>query len=448
MSQADVEAIKRHDRDHVLHPWRAQKSTEPLLISEARGCYFWDSTGTRYLDFSSQLVFCNLGHSDERVSAAIAEQAKRLPAVTSSFATEPKAKAARLIAEVTPGDLNRTFFSTTGAEANEAAIKLCRMVTGKNKIITRYRSYHGSTFGAMSISMDPRSWPSEPGIPQVVPALDHYCYRCPFGKNYPSCDLQCSKHIEEIIKLNGGEDEVAGIILEPIVGANGVIVPPDGYLQEIREICDRYGMLMIADEVMVGFGRTGRWFACDHWGVVPDIMTLAKGLTNGAVPLAATVVREEVARFFDDRAWIHGHTYSGHALSCAAAAKTIEIYREDNLIERSRDLGDYLMNKACELQQKHSSIGDVRGKGLFVGIELVRNRQSKEPLIDYPCKLPVKKGPQTEVLQQAMREGLYLMSAHPNVLMLCPPLIIKKDEIDWAMEVLDAALVAADEAVH
>ncbi len=444
-SQLSAEEIRKLETEYVLYPWVAQKGLNPVVVDHAKGNYFYDPSGKKYLDFSSMFVFSNLGHADERVVQAIAAQASKLPTAASPFATEPKGRLAKLLAEITPGDVKKTFFSTSGAEANEGAIKIARMATGKEKIIARYRSYHGSTFGAMSLSNDFRNWACEPSIPSVLHCLDPFCYRCPFGLKYPGCDLQCAKHVEEVIKFEGGAKRVAGFIAETIVGANGIIVPPDGYWQKIREICNRYEMLMMCDEVMVGFGRTGKWFAIEHWGVVPDIITMAKGITSGYVPLGATSVREGVAKAFETNPWVHGHTYSGHTLAMAAGIATIEAYKASDLINRSAQMGEYLMQKALELQDKHPSIGDVRGKGLFVGLELVKNRQTKEALHDPFVEGVRPPTAKMKVLAEAMKEGVYCLPGSASVLMLAPPLTITKEEIDFAVEVFDKALKIADE---
>ncbi|MGB9700522.1 MAG: aminotransferase class III-fold pyridoxal phosphate-dependent enzyme [Thermodesulfobacteriota bacterium] len=444
-SQLSAEEIRKLETEYVLYPWVAQKGLNPVIVDHAKGNYFYDPAGKKYLDFSSMFVFSNLGHADERVVQAISAQAAKLPTAASPFATEPKARLAKLLAEITPGDIKKTFFSTSGAEANEGAIKIARMATGKEKIIARYRSYHGSTFGAMALSNDYRNWACEPSIPSVLHCLDPYCYRCPFGLQYPGCDLQCAKHVEEVIKFEGGAKRVAGFIAETVVGANGIIVPPDGYWQKIREICNRYEMLMMCDEVMVGFGRTGKWFAIEHWGVVPDVITMAKGITSGYVPLGATSVREGVAKAFETNPWVHGHTYSGHTLAMAAGIATIEAYRADDLINRAAQLGEYLLRKALELQDKHPSIGDVRGKGLFVGMELVKNRKTKEPLHDPFVEGVRPPTAKMKVLAEAMKEGVYCLPGSASVLMLAPPLTITKEEIDFAMGVFDKALKIADE---
>ncbi len=441
----DADTIRQYETEHVLYPWVAQKGLNPMVIDYAQGNYFYDPAGKKYLDFSSMFVFCNLGHADPRVVEAICQQAQRLPTAASPFATEAKAKLAKLLAEITPGDIKKTFFCTSGAEANEGAIKIARLATGKEKIIARYRNYHGSTFGAMALTNDFRNWASEPSIPAVIHCLDPYCYRCPFGITYPSCDLQCAKHVEEVIRFEGGARRVAAFMAETIVGANGIIVPPDGYWQSIREICDRYEMLMMCDEVMVGFGRTGRWFAIEHWGVVPDVITMAKGITSGYVPLGATSIREKVAQAFEEKAYVHGHTYSGHTLAMATGVAVIEAYKEDGLIERSAEMGEYLMEKALELMEKHPSVGDVRGKGLFVGMELVKNRKTKEPLHDMLVEGPRPPTAKMKVLGEAMKQGVYCLPGVASVIMLAPPLTITQGEIDFAMNVFDKALTIADE---
>jgi taurine--2-oxoglutarate transaminase len=438
-----IKRLKQWDREHVLHPWRVQGG-DPLFIDRAEGTRFWDISGKSYLDFTSQLVYTNLGHSNPDLAKAAAEQMLRIPAAASMFATKPQARLAHLLAEVAPGDLNRTFFSTTGSEAVEAAIKIARSVTGKHTIITRYRSYHGSTMGSASVTRDPRLWGTQVDPGGTVAALDPYCYRCPFGLTYPSCNVHCAAHIEQLIELNGGSDHVAAVIVEPITGANGVIVPPDPYLKAVRTICDRTGVLLIVDEIMTGFGRTGKWFACEHWGVVPDIMTVAKGLTNGEIPLAATLVSERIAKSFDITPFLHGHTYSGNTTACAVAVRAIELYRERDLVAQAAKRGAYLMRKARDLAARHPCIGDVRGLGLFVGLELVRDRSTRAPLAAWPQRFPVAHTPLADVLRRCRENGLFLMMSHPAVIHLAPPLIVEESEIDFALNVLDDALVSLD----
>lgn len=425
------------DSRRAIVPWKPQSAERGLPIVRAEGVYFWDSSGKRFLDFTSQFVFANFGHGERRVMTAIREQLETVPVMASSFATDAQTEAATLLAEIAPGDLDRVFFSTSGAEANEAAIKMARDITGRPIIVSRYRSYHGSTFGAMTLSRDPRSWPYEPGIPNVVYAPACYPYRCrhaPLGGSHADCGEHSAQEFEELI-LNVGADRVAAVIVEPIVGSNGVIVPADGYLQRVQDFCRHHGILLIADEVMTGFGRTGRMFACEHWGVAPDLMTVAKGLTGGYVPFAGTLVRGSLAGVWDERPFLHGHTYSNHALGSAAATAAIKVYREDRLPQRAAEIGDYLSERAHELQDRHPSVGDVRGKGLFVGLELVRSRRSKEPIS------PAAK---ERVLSQTMTGGVYQMAGQGNVLFMAPPLTISRAQIDEGIAVIDSALELAD----
>ena len=440
----DEETIRKFENDHVLHPWRSQKDYSPPVVERAKGNYFYDTKGRQYLDFSSQYVVTSLGHADERVVKAISEQAGRLPYVSHQFFTEPKARLARTLSEITPGDITKTFFSNGGAEAVEASLKVARLVTGRNKVIARYRAYHGSLYGALSLGMEFRTWPFEPAVPGVVHCLEPYCYRCPFGATYPECDLKCARHVEDIIIREGGAKRVGAFIGEPIFGPGGIIVPPDGYWQCVREICDKYDMLMICDEVMAGIGRTGKWFAIDHWDVVPDIMTMAKGITSGIIPLGATSMRKSVADAFEEQPFTGGHTYSGHTLAMAASSATLEAYIEDGLVERSAEMGKYLMGKLEGIRDHHPCIGDIRGKGLFCGVELVKNRKTREPVHEALMEPPRPVTAKMKIISKAMEEGLYIMAGAASVLMLTPPFTVTKDEIDFAVDVLDRALIIAD----
>ena len=444
----DADTIRKYEAEYVLTPWTAQKGLSPFVAAKGKGCWVYTSEGKKVLDFTSQFVFTNLGHCDERVSAAIAQQAALLPSVNSQWATEPKARLGKLLAEVTPGDLKKSFFSTGGTEANEGALKIARWATGKQKVLSRWRSYHGSTMGAMAVSADYRNWCAEPSVPNAVHILPPYCYRCPFGHTYPSCDLQCAKHVEDVIQLEGGARRVAALIGEPIFGAGGVIVPPAEYWPMVRRICDKYGVVLIADEIMTGFGRTGKWFGMDNWNVVPDIMTLAKGINSGSVPLGATIVRPWLAEKFETMAYLHGHTYSGHALAMAAAVATIEAYKQDKLVERVAEMGDYVMRKLLELQEKHPCIGEVRGKGLFCGIEIVKSRKTKEPIHEPLMEPPRPATAKMSFLGKCMADGVYIMAGGASVIMISPPLIIDRDEVDFAMGVIDRNLAVCDAEVE
>jgi len=437
----DAKRIQELDKGHVLHSWAVQSQISPLPVAGAEGRYFWDYEGNRYLDFASQLVNVNLGHQHPKVVAAIVEQAQKLTTIGPPMAHETRSELARMLAEVTPGDLTMSFFTNGGAEANENAIKLARWYTGRHKIVARYRSYHGATAGAITATGDPRRWPAEPGIPGVVRMLDPYTYRCPAGHPDPCPVCTGGPHLEEIIQYEGPQN-VAAVILETIVGTNGVIVPPDGYLQSVREVCDRHGILLICDEVMAGFGRTGKWFAVDNWDVVPDIMTVAKGINAGYVPLGAMIVRQPIADWVRDKYFAGGLTYSGHPLACASAVASIEAFQEEGIVENSAAMGEVLAEKLPRLAGKHPSIGEVRGKGLFWGIELVRDRETREPLVPFNASGEAL-APMAVLMKAAMERGLYLMT-HWNVVMVCPPLTITREELAEGLGILDEVLAHPD----
>jgi taurine--2-oxoglutarate transaminase len=433
-----VEDAKRY----VLYSWSVQNAVNPIPVAGAEGRYFWDYDGKRYLDFASQLVNVSIGHQHPKLVAAIKEQADKLCTIGPPMATESRSTLARLVSEVTPGDLSMTFFTNGGAEANENAIRVARWYTGRHKIIARYRSYHGATAGSLTLTGDPRRWPSEPGIPGVVRMFDPYTYRCPAGHPDPCPVCTGAPHLEEILQYEGAHT-VAAVILEPITGTNGVIVPPDGYLQSIREVCDRHGILLIADEVMAGFGRTGTWFAVDNWGVVPDILTMAKGINSGYVPLGAMTVREPIANWLKDKYFAGGLTYSGHPLACAVGVASIEAFREEGIVEHAAEMGPAFKSALDGLAAKHPSVGDVRGLGCFWGVELVRSRKSREPLVPFNATGD-DAAPVARLTKAALDRGLYLMT-HWNVIMVCPPLTITREELDEGIAVLDDVLAIADE---
>src|SRR3954463_4211647 len=369
-------------KEYVLHSWSVQDAVNPIPVAGGEGRYFWDYEGKRYLDFASQLVNLSLGHQHPKLVAAIQEQAAKVCTIGPPMATEPRSTLGRLLAEVTPGDLTMSFFTNGGAEANENAIKLARWYTGRHKVIARYRSYHGATAGAITLTGDPRRWPAEPGIPGVVRMLDPYTYRCPAGHPDPCPVCTGAPHLEELLQYEGA-DTVAAVILETITGTNGVIVPPDGYLQAIREVCDRHGILLICDEVMAGFGRTGKWFGVDNWNVVPDILTGAKGINSRYVPLGAMVVREPIAAWVRDKYFAGGLTYSGHPLACASAIASIEAFRDEGIVENAAAMGSAFDEELQGLPAPPPSAGDVRGLGCFWGVELVKDREPREPLVPF-----------------------------------------------------------------
>ncbi len=440
------EDLNQYEVENVFHSWSYQPPQSPPRVVSAKGMRFTTEDGKEKLDFSSCYVTHNIGHQDERVIEAIKTQAEKLCCVAPSLSTEPRAMLAKVLAEITPGDLSRSFITLGGTEANETAIKICHQYTGKRKIISRYRTYHGGTAASMSLSIgDSRSWAQVTGGTDIIQVPQPYCYRCMFGASYPSCDMRCVKYIDEVIELEGGRDTVAGIIFEPVTGANGIIVPPDEYFPMLREVCDKWGVLMIADEVMSGFGRTGEWFALDHWNVVPDMMTMAKGISGAYMPLGVTIARKEIGDYFKDHFFSHGATYMGHALACATALRVISIYEEDNLIENSRLMGKYLLEKSLELMEKHKCVGDVRGLGLFVGLELVKNKKTREPIIPIDAKIRPGINPKLEVAKKLGELGMIAMAGNPsNVIAMAPPLIATKSHIDEGISIMDEALKEAD----
>lgn len=430
---------------HSFWTWSAQGQVAPIPVKSAKGVYFWDMDGKRYLDFNSMTMCVNAGHGDERIITAIVEQARSLPYVAPGMASKPRAVLGKLLAEITPGDMDHFLFTLGGADANENAVKLARAYTGRHKILARYRSYHGATAGAMALTGDPRRTAWEPDLmPGVVHFLDPYRYRSTFHRTTPDIPegeftQDYLNHLEEIITYEGAQT-IAAILVESVTGTNGVIIPPEGYLQGVRALCDRYGILLIADEVMSGFGRTGRWFAVDHWGVVPDLMTMAKGLTSAYAPLGAVGMRPHIAEFFQARVFQSGLTYTAHPISLAAAIANIHVLREDHIIEHAAKMGLVLRHLLNDLGEQHPSVGEVRSIGLFGIIELVRDRKSKEPLAPFGASSPVMKA----VHKYLLDHGLFLYS-HWHTLLIIPPLIIDESQLTEGFAVLDKALEIADQ---
>ena len=421
-----AQEITELNKEYTFFSWSAQGSLNPIPVAHAEGVYFWDANGKRYLDFVSQLVNSNLGHQHPKVVKAIQEQAAKLTFISPFHGTEPRGVLGKLLAEVTPGDLKKSFLTLGGSDANENAIKIARQYTGRHKILARYRSYHGATHGAVALTGDYRRLSAEPSISGVIHILDPYCYRCPFGWTKDTCKRQCISHVEEVIQ-HEGPDQIAAIILEGVTGTNGLILPPDEYWPRMREICDKYGILLISDEVMSGWGRTGEWFAVDNWNVVPDIITTAKAITSGYLPLGAVIVSEKIAKHFDDHVLYAGLTYNGHAMSCAAAVATINTYKEENIFENARAMGKYLGEELEGLKEKHPSIGDVRYMGLFSGIEFVKNRETKEPMDVARLK------------SYLIQNGVYVFH-FKNILIVAPPLIITKEQMGEGLQVLDEGI--------
>jgi taurine--2-oxoglutarate transaminase len=438
--------VAENEKKYVIHSWMAQKDFKPFIITGGEGAVIWDESGKRYLDFSSQLFNVNAGHQHPKIIAAIHEQIEKLCYIGPGPSNEIRAELCRVLAEITPGDLTKTFLSSGGGTANENAIKIAKTFTGRQKIISRWRSYHGATYGAIAITGDPRRLPNEPSIPGIVRIWDPFCYRCFFDKTYPQCNVFCADQIREVIEVEGPKT-IAAIIVEPITGSNCRIIPPDGYMQKLRQICDEYKILLITDEVMTGFGRTGKMFACEHWNIVPDIMTLAKGINNAVLPLGATVVRKEIADFLDDHMYYGGLTQFGNPTSCAAALATIKIYQEEGLIENSRVLGRKLLAELEKMKQRHPSIGDVRGLGLFAAIEFVKDRKTREPVVPWTVENYEKKNPiMTSVLNQMKADGVTGYSRW-NVIFIAPPLCITEEQLMEGLAKIDKAVNIVDEAI-
>lgn len=445
VGEMSSEAIVDLCRRYTMFDWSLQSAVRPVALDRADGVYCWDPEGNRYLDLNSQLMCVNIGYGNKKVVQAISEQAARLPYVAPTHATQVRGELGRLMAEISPGNLTKSLFTAGGAEANENAIKIARMYTGRHKILSRYRSFHGSTAGAITLTGEPRRWASEPGLPGVVHFLDPYCYRCPFGQEPDSCRMECVKHLEEVIAYEG-PGNIAAVMIETVTGTNGIIVPPRDYMSQVRRICDKHGILLIADEVMCGFGRTGEWFAVNHWNVVPDIMTVAKGINAGYVPLGATVVSEPIGQFFEEHVYWSGFTYSAHALACAAAIATIGAYKEDRIIENGRKMGVVLGQGLQRLKDKHPSVGDVRQIGLFSCLELVKNRETKEPLVPFAAKAG-ETGP-TDRLGGFLRKNGVLTFIRWYIVHVNPPLVINEQQLTEGLEVLDRGLELTDAAVE
>lgn len=437
----DLSWIQDAHVDHYIQSWSVQGTRPPIIVG-GEGSWFWDADGKRYLDFQSQLVNLNLGFQHPKIVEAIKSQAEKLCYIGPAMGNDARSELAQMMAEITPGNLTSTFFTTGGAAANENAVRLARHFTGRHKIVARYRSYHGATAGALALTGDPRHHLGDPAAsPGVVRMLDPYTYRCPAGHPDPCPVCSGGPHLEELLMYEN-PNTVAAVILETIVGTNGIIVPPDGYLQSIREVCDRHGILLICDEVMAGCGRSGKWFACEHWDVVPDILVTAKGINSGYVPLGSMTVSAPIAEWLKNNKFPGGLTYAGHPLACASGVASLNVYKSENIVERAAESGEIMRRMLENLAAKHVCIGDVRGKGLFIGVELVKNRETREPLVPYAASGQAAK-PMSEIVKFAMREGLYL-STFSNVVRVTPPLNISHDDMAIGVEILDRAFDIAD----
>ena len=442
-----IDATKTHayldDRAHVFHSWSSQGTLHPTEITGGEGSYFWDSTGKKYLDFSSQLVNLNIGHQHPKLVAAIQEQAGKLCTVAPPFANASRSEAARLIAELAPGDLNMVFFTNGGAEAAEYATRMAKLHTGRHKVLTAYRSYHGSTAGAIALTGDPRRWANETGASGAVKFWGPYPYRSAFHST--SDKQECERaleHLESVLMVEGPQT-IAMIALETVVGTNGILVPPDGYLQGVRDLCTKHGIVMMCDEVMAGFGRCGEWFAVNKWNVTPDLICFAKGVNSGYLPLGGVVISQKIADTFKDRAFPGGLTYSGHPLSCAAAVASINIFKEEKIVEHARMLGNEIIGPALEkIKAKHPSVGDVRGLGVFWAIELVKNRETREPLVPFNAAGADAK-PMMDLAAACKERNLWPFT-HFNRMHVVPPCNTPVEDIKTGLAIIDEVLDLAD----
>ena len=443
MREMSKEEIKKLDREHVLHSWSVQGTLDPTVVTKAEGIYFYDADGKKYYDMSSQLVNLNIGYGNQKVADAIAEQAHKLPFIGPGYAVDVKSELARKIIELAPDNMQKVFFTLGGADANENALKIARLYTGRNKVMSRYRSDHGSSLGAGNLTGEPRRFNCEPGIPGYVKFFDPYVYRelVDFEDDAAATKFYIGKLREQIIYE--GPESIAAIECETITGSNGCIIPPDGYLQGIRDLCDEFGIMMICDEVMMGWCRTGEVFACQNWGIKPDIITFAKGVTCGYAPLGGVIVDKKIADYFDDHKLLCGLTYSGHPLSCAAGVATLDVYKEDHILDNVRAMGKILGEIEEDLKDKHACVGDVRYKGLFSAVELVKDKATKEPLVGYNAD---KENLMGKICGMLKAKG-FSTYTHENIIIVAPPLIIKEDELRTAMTMLDEVLTEVDKMI-
>ncbi|MEU9098701.1 aspartate aminotransferase family protein [Streptomyces sp. NPDC048361] len=437
-------AVKAADRAHVFHSWSAQGLIDPLAVAGAEGSYFWDYEGNRYLDFTSGLVFTNIGYQHPKVVAAIQEQAATMTTFAPAFAVEARSEAARLIASHTPGDLDKIFFTNGGAEAVEHAIRMARLHTGRHKVLSAYRSYHGGTHTAINLTGDPRRWASDSGSAGVARFWAPFLYRSPFHATTEAEECERAlKHLEDTIVFEG-QGTVAAIILESVPGTAGIMAPPPGYLPGVRALCDKYGIVLVLDEVMAGFGRTGKWFACEHYDVVPDLLTFAKGVSSGYVPLGGVAISAEIAATFEHRPFPGGLTYSGHPLACAAAVATIKVMEEERIVEQAAHIGATVLEPGLrEIAERHPSVGEVRGTGVFWALELVRSKETREPLVPYNAS-GAENAPMAAFGAACKKNGLWPF-INMNRTHVVPPCNVTEAEAKEGLAVLDEALTVADQ---
>lgn len=443
MSERDE--IIQNNLDYTLFSWSKQKGISPIAVKSGKGVYLYDYDDKRYIDFSSGLMNVNIGHGHQRVTDAVVKQMQEISYVTPSCVTKVRGELGKKLASITPPGLNKTLFTVCGATAIDNAIKLARLYTGRHKIITRYRAFHGASYGAMSAGGDPRKLPADSQqAPNFVHVEDPFCYRCPFGQKFGACQYECISHIERVIEFEG-PGNVAAILMEGESGSSGCIKYPVGYFKKLRAICDKHGILLIVDEVMSGFGRTGKWFGIDNHGVIPDIIATAKGLTAGYIPFGALIVSDEIAAYYDERPLMLGLTYSAHAVACAAALEVLHIYEDEDLISNAAEMGKYIDSKVEAMKAIHPSIGDFRNTGLLGCIELVKNRTTKEPMAPFNAK-PEEMVIMNQVAAKIKELGMYTF-VRWNYIFIAPPLCITKEQVDEGLAIISKSIEIADQYV-
>ena len=442
---SETKEIVQDNLDYTLFSWSKQKGITPIAIKYAEGVYLYDYDGKRYIDFSSGLMNVNIGHGNQRVTNAVAEQMKQVSYVTPSCVTKVRGELGKKLASVTPEGLNKALFTVGGAEAIEIAIKLARVYTGRSKIIAKYRAFHGASYGAMTAGGDPRKLPHDSQqIPNIIHVEDPYCYRCPWGREMASCSRECVSHIERVIEFEGPET-IAAILMEGESGSSGCIKYPPDYLKKVRALCDKHGILLIADEVMSGFGRTGKWFGVDNYEVLPDMIATAKGLTSGYIPFGALIVSDKIAAQYNDKPLMLGLTYSAHAVGCAAALEVLNIYEDEGMIENAATMGKYMEQRIEAMKKKHPSIGDFRNTGLLGCIELVKNRKTKEPMAPFNAK-PDEMAIMNKVATKIKELGMYTF-VRWNYIFIAPPLCITQEQADEGLSIISEGIKIADEHV-
>ena len=440
---SQTQEILQDNLDYTLFSWSKQKGINPIAVEYGEGVYLYDYDGKKYIDFSSGLMNVNIGHGNQRITDAVVKQMQQVSFVTPACATKARGELGKKLEEITPGNITKTLFTVCGATAIDNAIKLARLYTGRHKIIAKYRAYHGASYAAMSAGGDPRKLQSDSQqLPNMIHVEDPYCYRCPFGQTFGKCNYECSSHVERIVEFEGPQN-VAAILMEGESGSSGCIKYPPDYFKKIRAICDKHGILLIVDEVMSGFGRTGKWFGIEHHGVVPDMIATAKGITSGYLPFGALMVTDTIAAHFDDRVLMLGLTYSAHPVCCAAALETLKVYEDDNLIENAATMGKYIEQRVEEMKAIHPSIGDFRNTGLLGCIEVVKNRTTKEPMAPFNAS-----GEEMAVMNKVAGKikelGMYTF-VRWNYIFIAPPLCINKNQIDEGLAIISEALKIADE---